>query len=269
VFVDIDEESYTLDPAKLEAAITGRTKAIMPVHLYGQPADMTPILRIAERRGIAVIEDAAQAHGAEYRGKRCGAMGRVAGFSFYPGKNLGAYGEGGAVVTSDASLNAKVRMLRDWGQARKYEHVMKGYNMRLEGLQGAVLRVKLRHLETWTEQRRRAAALYQELLGAAEHLRPPRVYPDRRHVFHLYVVRVSDRDGFMAHMRGRRVQTSIHYPQPVHLLPAYADLGYRAGQFEVSERVATEVVSLPLFPEITDAQVHHAAEAALAWSPKR
>jgi dTDP-4-amino-4,6-dideoxygalactose transaminase len=254
VFVDIDPVTFNMDPAAIEAAITPRTKAILPVHLYGQPADMDPILEIARRRRLIVIEDAAQAHGAEYKGRRVGSLGDFGCFSFYPGKNLGAYGEGGMVTTNSAEHARTVRMLRDWGAEKKYHHVLKGYNYRLEGIQGAVLRVKLRHLEKWTEARRAAAARYDRQLapyGAAT----PRAMPYARHVYHIYALRTTERQRWQDALLARGVQTGIHYPFPVHLLPAFADLGYRSGQFPHSERAANETLSLPMFPELTAEQI--------------
>lgn len=253
VFVDIDPRSFNMDPARLEAAITPRTKVILPVHLYGQPADMDPILEVARRHKLIVIEDAAQAHGAEYKGRRIGSLGDMACFSFYPGKNLGAYGEGGMVVTNNPDYVRTVRMLRDWGAERKYEHVLKGYNFRLEGIQGAVLRVKLRHLEAWTEARRAAAARYDKLL-AGSGVSLPAAMPDARHVYHIYAIRTQQRTAWQQALQAQGIQTGIHYPIPVHLLPAYADLGYKAGQFPHSEKAAAEVLSLPMFPELTPAQ---------------
>jgi dTDP-4-amino-4,6-dideoxygalactose transaminase len=250
VFVDIRPDTFTMDPAAVEAVITPRTKAIVPVHLYGQPADMQAILHIAQKHRLAVIEDAAQAHAAELRGRRVGALGDMGCFSFYPGKNLGAYGEGGMVVTKDARLARTLRMLRDWGAEKKYQHVLKGYNYRLETLQGAVLRVKLRHLEAWTEARRAAAARYNDLL-AGSGIPTPSEAPGARHVYHIYAVRMSSRDQLQAGLDAAGVQTGIHYPIPVHLLPAYADLGYANGQFPHSEKAAGEVLSLPLYPELT------------------
>jgi dTDP-4-amino-4,6-dideoxygalactose transaminase len=251
VFVDVQPRSFTLDPTRLEDAITAKTKAIIPVHLYGQPADMDPILAVARRHGLAVIEDACQAHGAEYRGRRAGSLGDLACFSFYPGKNLGAYGEGGMVTTSSPGYARTIAMLRDWGQERKYLHVLKGYNMRLEGLQGAVLRVKLRHLEAWTEARRTRAARYDAGLGG---IWTPPPMPYARHVYHIYAIRVADREAVQAGLAADGVQTGIHYPFPVHLLPAYADLGYKAGEFPEAERAAREVLSLPMYAEMSDAQ---------------
>jgi dTDP-4-amino-4,6-dideoxygalactose transaminase len=263
VFVDIDPRSYNLDPAGLEAAITSKTKAIMPVHLYGQPADMDPILEIARRRGLLVIEDAAQAHGAEYKGRRTGSMGDLACFSFYPGKNLGAYGEGGMVVTNNPEYARIIRMLRDWGAETKYQHVLKGYNYRLEGMQGAILRVKLRHLEQWTEARRAHAARYTELLAGSAVV-PPAEMPYARHVYHVYAVRTPCRAELQSRLQAAGVQTGIHYPIPVHLLPAHADLGYGAGQFPIAERMADETLSFPMFAELTAGQVAQVAEAVVA-----
>jgi dTDP-4-amino-4,6-dideoxygalactose transaminase len=272
VLVDVDPVYLTMDPDAIERAITPRTKAIMPVHLYGQPADMDPILAIARKHNLIVLEDAAQAHGAEYRGRRCGSMGELAAFSFYPGKNLGAYGEGGAAVTSDPGYAKTMRMLRDWGQAKKYEHTLKGFNARMDGMQGAILRVKLRHMEAWTESRRSRAALYDTLLGAGgldaggpdgAPLRTPVRRPDCRHVFHCYTVRTPWRDRLVEHLRAQHIGTGIHYPIPVHLQPAHADLGYGRGDFPNSERAAAEVLSLPLYPELTDDQVRTVAAAVL------
>jgi dTDP-4-amino-4,6-dideoxygalactose transaminase len=221
---------------------------------------MDPIVEIARRHGVAVIEDAAQAHGADYRGRRCGSLGDMAAFSFYPGKNLGAYGEGGAAVTSDPALARTLRMLRDWGAEKKYEHRLKGYNYRMEGLQGAILGVKLRHLETWTEARRARAALYDDLLEGVD-VQRPYVRPDVRHVFHVYTIRTPDRDRYAEALKADGIATGIHYPVPVHLQPAYADLGYGPGSFPQSELAAREVLSLPLFPEMSDSQVRAVAAA--------
>ena len=253
VFVDIDPTSFTLDATALEAAITDKTKAILPVHLYGQPADMDPILRVARRRNLIVIEDAAQAHGAEYKGRRAGSLGHMGCFSFYPGKNLGAYGEGGMVVTNNTEYARTIRMLRDWGAERKYEHVLKGYNFRLEGIQGAVLRVKLRHLEAWTEARRSLAMRYDRQL-AGSGVPTPAAMPYGRHVYHIYAIRTPRRTAWQRALQEQGIQTGIHYPIPVHLLPAYADLGYGKGQFPQAEKAAAEVLSLPMFPELTAGQ---------------
>ena len=253
VFVDVDPRTLTMDPTALEAAITPRTRAVIPVHLYGRPADMDPIVAIARRHGLVVIEDAAQAHGADYKGRRVGTLGDMACFSFYPGKNLGAYGEGGLVVTDSPEYTRTLRMLRDWGAEKKYEHVLKGYNYRMEGIQGAVLRVKLRHLDDWTEARRAAAARYDELLVDSGVETPPPA-PDARHVYHIYAVRTASRQAWQDALKEQGIQTGVHYPVPVHLQPAFADLGYRAGQFPASERAAKELLSLPMFPELTTAQ---------------
>jgi dTDP-4-amino-4,6-dideoxygalactose transaminase len=260
VFVDIDPRSFTMDPSLVEAAITEKTRVILPVHLYGQPADMDPIVEIARRHGLLVIEDAAQAHAAEYKGRRTGSLGDMACFSFYPGKNLGAYGEGGMVVTDNAEYKRTLRMLRDWGAEKKYHHELKGYNFRLEGIQGAVLRVKLRHLDAWTEARRSAAARYDALL-ADSGIATPEEMPYARHVYHVYAVRTGQRQAWQDALHAQGVQTGIHYPTPVHLLPAFAELGYCPGQFPHSEQAAQEVLSLPMFAELTDAQAQQVAEA--------
>ncbi len=251
VFVDVDPVMFTMDPGKVEAAITPRTKAIVPVHLYGQPADMDPILEVARRRKLLVVEDAAQAHGARYKGRPVGGLGDLACFSFYPGKNLGAYGEGGMVVTSNDGYARTIRMLRDWGQDRKYHHLLAGYNYRMEGMQGAILRVKLRHLEAWTEARRAHAARYRQLLSDMG-LGLPAERAESRHVYHVYAVRTRDRDGLMKSLGEQGIQTGIHYPVPVHLQPAYADDAYRRGSFPHSEKAADEVLSLPMYPEMSE-----------------
>jgi dTDP-4-amino-4,6-dideoxygalactose transaminase len=260
VLVDIDPATYTMDPARVESAITARTKVILPVHLYGQPADMDPIVEIARRRNLTVVEDAAQAHGARYKGRPVGSLGDLACFSFYPGKNLGAYGEGGMVVTSSEAHARTIRMLRDWGQDRKYHHVLAGYNYRMEGMQGAILRVKLRHLEHWTEARRAHAARYRELLGGTR-LGLPAEAAWARHVYHVYAVRVSDREAVMKSLAEQGIQTGIHYPVPVHLQPAYADDAYTEGSFPLAEKAAAEVLSLPMYPELTEDHVQLVARA--------
>jgi len=259
-FVDIDPRTFTMDPAQLEAAITPKTRAIIPVHLYGQCADMDPIVAIARKHGLVVIEDACQAHGAEYHGRRAGSLGDMACFSFYPGKNLGAYGEGGMVTTDNPDYTRTIRMLRDWGAEKKYMHVLKGYNYRLEGIQGAVLRVKLRHLEAWTKGRQAAAARYDAGLKAAG-VQTPAVASWARHVYHIYAVRTPNRQQWMDTLQAQGIATGIHYPTPVHLLPAFADLGYKAGQFPHSEKAAAEVMSLPMFAELTQAQTDEVCRA--------
>ena len=263
VFVDIEPRSYTMDPSRIEAAVTPRTKAIIPVHLYGQPADMDPIMAIARKYKLLVVEDACQAHGAEYKGRRAGSIGDFGCFSFYPGKNLGAYGEGGLITTQDAQFNRTVRMLRDWGAEKKYQHVLKGYNYRLEGIQGAVLRVKLKYLENWTEARRTAAARYESLFAGSA-IVSPQAMAYARHVYHIYAIRTGERARWQEALQSQSIQTGIHYPIPVHLLPAYADLGYKTGQFPHAEAAANEVLSLPMFPELTAAQTETVARAVLA-----
>ena len=260
VFVDIEPRSYAMNVKHVKRAITERTKAILPVHLYGQPADMDPILETARRSGLIVIEDAAQAHGAEYKGRRTGGIGDLSCFSFYPGKNLGAYGEGGMVLTNSPEYADTIRMLRDWGQARKYHHVLKGYNYRMDGVQGAILRVKLRHLEAWTEARRAHAALYNGLL-AGSGVQTPEEMCYSHHVYHIYAIRTRCRDALQQGLNAHGIQTGIHYPIPVHLQPAYADLGYKAGEFPYSETVAGEVLSLPMFAELTGDRLEYVAGA--------
>ncbi|HXI26860.1 MAG TPA: DegT/DnrJ/EryC1/StrS family aminotransferase [Vicinamibacterales bacterium] len=260
VFVDIDPATFTMNVAQLEQAITSRTKAIVPVHLYGQPADMDPIVAIARRHGLVVIEDACQAHGAAYKGRPVGSLGDAACFSFYPGKNLGAYGEGGMVVSNSASFAREVRMLRDWGAEKKYHHVLKGYNYRMDGIQGAILRVKLRHLERWTEARRAHARDYARLL-ADSNVTIPQEADYARHVFHVYAVRTTDRQALQRTLQANGVGSGIHYPIPVHLQPAYSDLGYTAGAFPESERAADEVLSLPMYPELSHTKLEMVAAA--------
>jgi len=264
VFVDADAVSYTIDAAKIEAAITPRTRAIMPVHLYGQAADLDPIFEIAARHKLLVIEDAAQAHGAKYKGRPTGALGAAGAFSFYPGKNLGAYGEGGAVATNDAAVARRVRLLRDHGSEQKYRHEVVGYNFRLEGLQGAVLSVKLKHLDRWNELRRAHAAAYRELLAPLAQdglIELPRAMPYAEHIYHLFVIQTGARDAVQQRLTEAGVATGIHYPVPIHLQPAYANLGYTAGDFPVTERQASRVLSLPMFPELTHEQLAHVAAA--------
>jgi dTDP-4-amino-4,6-dideoxygalactose transaminase len=261
VFVDIDPAAWTMDPALIEAAITPRTRAILPVHLHGRVADMEPILAIARRHGLTVIEDAAQAHGAAYRGRRAGGFGDIACFSFYAGKNLGAAGEGGAALSRDPDIIRKMRMLRDWGAEQKYRHVMKGYNYRMDNLQAAILRVKLGHLEAWTQSRLAIAAAYDARLDALELPRPAASEPDSRHVYHVYAVRVRERERVRLAMLDAGIGVGIHYPIPVHLQPAFAALGHRAGDFPVSERLAHETLSLPIFPEMTAEHVTQVCDA--------
>jgi dTDP-4-amino-4,6-dideoxygalactose transaminase len=263
VLVDIDPRSYCIDADAVAAAVSARTRAIIPVHLYGQPADMDPIVAVARKHGLVVIEDAAQAHGAEYNGRRAGSLGDMACFSFYPAKNLGAFGEGGMVVTANDEYARKLRLLRDWGAEKKYHHLVKGYNFRLEGIQGAVLRVKLRHLDAWTQRRRAIAERYRGLL-AGTGFEAPREMPYARHVYHVFTVRTARRDQRQQQLLAEGVQTGIHYPVPVHLMPAYADLGYARGSFPCAEQASNEVLALPMFPEMTDAQCEEVGRAARA-----
>lgn len=263
VLVDIDPKTYLIDPEKIEAAITPRTKAILPVHLYGQPCDMDAICAIARSHGLLVIEDACQAHGAEWNGSRVGGIGDMAAFSFYPGKNLGAYGEGGMVTTSNGEFARKIRMLRDWGAEVKYQHVLKGYNMRLEGLQGAILRVKLKHLEAWTEARREAAKRY-DVLFAGSGVPTPCVQPNVRHVYHVYATRTAHRAAWQEQLSKQGIQTGCHYPIAIHRLPAYEDLGYSAGDFPHAERAAAEQLSLPMYAELTADMQERVAAAVIA-----
>ncbi len=261
VWVDVDAETYNIDPALIEAAITERTKAIMVVHLYGRPADMDPILAIAARHGLPLIEDACQSHGARYKGRRTGSMGAFGAFSFYPSKNLGAYGDAGALTTNDPALAEKVRMMRNYGQRAKYDHVYLAWNRRLDTMQAAVLRVKLRHLDEWNHSRRTIASLYGELLSNHSALGLPHSSPDVEHVYHLYVVQVEGREYLQAELSARGIGTGIHYPLPIHLQEAYRDRGFKPGAFPVTEAAAKRVLSLPMYPEMTEADVRRVAAA--------
>ena len=260
VLVDVDPKTCTLNPDLVEAAVTAKTKALLPVHLYGQMADLDPLVAIAERRGLVLIEDAAQAHGAESQGRRAGSIGKLGCFSFYPAKNLGACGEGGAVTTNDPMLAERVRLLRDWGQSRKYVHDLKGGNHRMDAVQGAILRVKLRHLEAWNAARRELAERYNALLRDTPVVTPG-LLAGNRHAYHLYVVHCDQRDPLRAALEAQGISTGIHYPTPVHLQPAYRNLGYARGDFPVSELAAGRVLSLPLFPELTLQQVEQVGSA--------
>lgn len=260
VLVDVDERAYTMKPELLEPRITGRTRAIIPVHLFGQMADMDPIMDIARRHGLRVIEDACQAHGAEYKGRRAGCIGDAGVFSFYPGKNLGAYGEAGAVVTNSTEIYERLRMLRDHGQRRKHDHQIIGWNARMDGLQGAVLSVKLRHLDRWNSARRERASWYNELLHRADGLVIPHESPERRHIYHIYCIRLSDRGRVMEDLKKQGISCAVHYPVPIHLQKAYAGLGYPAGSFPVSELCAGQCLSLPMYAELDSGQIHHVAE---------
>jgi dTDP-4-amino-4,6-dideoxygalactose transaminase len=262
IYVDIDPNTFCMDPAKLDAAITSKTRAIVPVHLYGQPADMDPINKVARECGLVVIEDAAQAHGAKYKRRPVGSLANMACFSFYPGKNLGAYGEGGLITTDNPDYAKRIRMLRDWGAEEKYHHVLKGYNYRMEAMQGAVLRVKLRHLEKWTEARRSVARRYDEAFSGSE-VRAPRSTQENRHVYHIYAVRSPARARWQQELSDRGIQTGIHYPIPVHLQPAYAEAKWRKGDLPHAEMAAKEVLSLPIFPELREVQQNEVIQAVL------
>jgi dTDP-4-amino-4,6-dideoxygalactose transaminase len=261
IFVDIDPTTYNLNPALLEAAITPKTKAILPVHLYGQPSDMEPILDIANKHGIPVIEDAAQAHGAEYRGKRIGNWGVMACFSFYPGKNLGAYGDAGAIITNDDALAKKLSMLRNHGRTGKYEHEFIGYGDRLDALQAAILGAKLPHLEGWNEARRQHADYYNQALAGLNGVTLPGELKNVRHVYHLYVIRMAgSRDNLIEHLKQAGIEAGIHYPIPLHLQPAMAFLGHKAGDFPETEKAASSIVSLPMYPELEIGQLNTIVE---------
>lgn len=267
-FVDIDPFTYNLDPDKLAHAITPRTKAVMPVHLFGQPAPMDPIMELARQRGLLVIEDAAQAHGARYEGRRVGSIGDLGCFSFYPSKNLGAYGDGGLVTTGGAELAEKVRMLRHGGQKTRYDHRLLGMNSRLDELQAAILLAKLPYLERWNERRRHIAALYTAILSDTD-LELPTEAAGVHHVYHLYVLRTPRRDHLQKYLADRGIETAIHYPTPIHLQEAYRWLGLGPGSFPVAESLASQVLSLPIYPELTDSKVRQVADAIRDWSVAR
>ncbi len=260
-FVDIDPATFTIDPARLDDALDGITGAVIPVHLYGHPADMDPIMAKATSRGVAVIEDAAQSHGALYKGRRCGGLSAWAAFSFYPGKNLGAYGDAGMITSSDGEGIDRLRSLANHGRSGKHLHNEEGFNCRLDAIQAAVLRVKLRHLDQWNAERRRAAAWYTERLAGLADVSIPGTAPWAEHVFHLYVVRVPERDRLFERMQADGIGVGLHYPVPLHLQPAYAHLGHGRGDFPVTEEVCSEILSLPIYPEITEDQVDQVVES--------
>lgn len=260
VFVDVDQNTFNIDPKLIEKAITTKTKVIIPVHLYGQMADMDPIIEFARAHNLAVVEDACQAHGAEYKARRAGSIGDAGYFSFYPGKNLGAYGEAGAVTTNSTELAATMKMFRDHGQERKYYHSIIGWNGRMDGFQGAVLSVKIKYLEEWTEARIRNAALYDELLRDIDGVVVPLKDEHARHVYHIYAIRVAERDKLLHALAEHGISCGIHYPVPVHLQGAYRQLGYSRGDFPETEAAADSVLSLPMFPELTSEQIHFTAE---------
>ena len=268
VYVDVDPETFTIAPHQIESRITERTRAILLVHLYGQPAEMDAILDIARRHKLIVIEDAAQAHGAEYKGRRIGSLGDIGCFSFYPSKNLSAAGEGGMAVTNNPEYARRMRTLRDWGQEQRYRPIMKGYNYRLPGLQGAILRVKLRRLEVWNEVRRARAAEYDRLLEGVDVIRP-KVLPHARHVYCLYPIRTKERDRVQRELQAAGVQTAVHYPLPIHMREPYADGRYRRGDFPAAEACAESVLSLPMYPHMDKKQVERVCEVLRAITDSR
>jgi dTDP-4-amino-4,6-dideoxygalactose transaminase len=277
VFVDVDEKTYNLDPNRLEDYLKtqnsklktkNQLKAIIPVHLFGQTADMDPILEIAKKYGLSVVEDACQAHGALYKGKTAGSMGAAGCFSFYPGKNLGAYGEAGAVITNNAELAIKMRTIRDHGQEKKYYHGCIGWNARMDGFQGAILSVKLKYLPSWNDGRRKNAALYSSLLNGSDAIIPPKEMDYAKHVYHIYAIRTKNRDELIAKLGEKGVNCGIHYPVPIHLQNAYQSLGLKMGSFPVAEKVASEFVSLPMFAELTEEQIRYTADMVKALASK-
>ena len=260
VLVDCDPKTYNIDPQKIERAITEKTKAIMPVYLYGQPPEMDTILKIAKKHNLYVVEDACQAHGAKYKNKKTGSIGNIAAFSFYPGKNLGAYGDGGALVTNNKKIAEKVSMMRNYGQKKKYHHVFIAWNRRLDNLQAAILRVKLKYLNKWNKLRREHAYFYNKLLKGARVVTPVEL-DGIEHVYHLYVVRVKNRDKLREFLASRGIATGIHYPIPIHLQQAYKDLGYKKGDFPVTEKYAKEILSLPMFPELKESEIKYIVDS--------
>ncbi len=264
VLVDVDPFTHTIDVTGIERAITSRTKAILPVHLYGHPAHMDPIRQIAEQHGLIVIEDACQAHGARYKGRRAGSLGHAAAFSFYPGKNLGAYGDGGMVVTNDADIRKRLEMLRNYGQEEKYHHLTQGFNRRLDTLQAAVLRVKLKYLEKWNAARRWQAELYHRLLAGTELVLPSEAV-GAQSVWHLYVIRTEHRDKLKQYLASRGIAAGIHYPVPIHLQPAYKNLGYKRGSFPVTEQYAQRILSLPIYAELTPELIEYVSKSILTF----
>jgi dTDP-4-amino-4,6-dideoxygalactose transaminase len=255
VFVDIDPKTYTLDVSQVKKLITEKTKAVIPVHIYGHPVDMGPLLEIAEENNLYVVEDACQAHGAEYRGRKVGSFGDCACFSFYPAKNLGAYGDGGILVTNDEQIAERMRMLRNYGERKKYYHSFIGYNSRLDEIQAAILRVKLKYLDKWVEARRRNARRYGELLSKIPNVTVPYEEPYAKHAYHLYVIRTKHREELRNWLSSQGVSTGIHYPIPIHLQESYRHLGLMEGSFPVAEKVTKEIFSLPMFPELTEGEI--------------
>jgi len=265
VLVDIDPATYQIDPSAIEEAVTERTKAIIPVHLYGAPADMESVMQVAERHNLLVLEDACQAHGALYNGHRVGSIGHAAAFSFYPGKNLGAAGDAGILVTNDEGVATKVRAMRNCGQREKYHHVTTPYNHRLDTIQAAVLRIKLRYIDEWNAQRRANADLYGEFLSGLPGIVVPRPYENSVPVWHLYVIRHDRRDELQAHLTKCGIATGMHYPIPIHLQPYYASLGYQHGDFSITEQYAQQILSLPMYPELTAKQIRYVCDAIIEF----
>jgi len=259
IFVDIDEETFNIDTSKIESVITNKTRAILPVHLYGQAAYMDSIIDVAKKYNLKVIEDAAQAHGAEYKNKRVGTLGDIGIFSFYPGKNLGAYGDAGAVVTNDPDISHKIAMLRNHGRTKKYEHEYEGYNCRLDTLQAAILRVKLKYINSWNEARRNHASSYRKLLQNTDIILPTE-QNDNKHIYHIFAVRTADRDNLLNKLKNEGIGAGIHYPIPLHLQPAYRYLGYKKGDFPITEKCAREIISLPMYPELDEGKIKKIAE---------
>lgn len=264
VWVDVDPKTYDLDVKQIEGAITDRTKAIMPVHLYGQPADMDAVMDIARKHGLLVVEDACQAHGARYRGRAVGSIGDIGAFSFYPGKNLGAYGDAGALVTNNAEVADTVRKMRNYGQRKKYDHIYLAWNRRMDTLQAAVLRVKLSHLDRWNQARQRHASVYDELL-AGSGVKLPQVAAERDHVYHLYVIQAARRDALLEHLAQNGIHAGIHYPIPIHMQEAYRQRGLGQGSFPVTEAMAPQLLSLPMYPELTEPQIRRIADAVSSF----
>ncbi len=265
VFADINPESFCMEPEQLRKKISEKTKAAIPVHLYGQTADMEPILEVCNERGVHVIEDACQAHGADYKGKKAGSMGIISCFSFYPGKNLGAYGEGGACTTSDSELDEKIRLLRAHGENPKHRHRIQGFNFRLEEIQSAVLNIKLKHLDSWNDKRRKNAALYENLLQDSE-VKNPKEMPYGKHIYHIYSIRSQRRNELAEFLKQKGIATGIHYPTPIHLQEAYTSLGYKPGSVPNCEKAAGEILSLPMFAELTAEEIEAVAAAIKEFS---
>lgn len=269
VFVDCEEDSYNIDPSKVEEKISGKTKAVIAVHLYGQPADLEPLKNLTSKNHISLVEDAAQAHFAEYKGSKVGGLGKLASFSFYPGKNLGAFGEGGAVTTNDDEIALRIRMLRDHGSEKKYYHEIYGHNYRMEGIQGAVLGIKLKCLNDWTEKRKAVAEKYNELLKDIEEILLPREMVYARHVYHLYVIQTTDRAKLQKFLNEKGISTGLHYPIPLHLQKCFEHLGYKKGDFPITEKLADNCISLPIYPELTNEQIEYVCDNMKYFYTKR